>query len=105
MKIFKFAEELAKQDKEEESKAFFKQYLTIEPAIPSSSIMWENIRCSARERSVRKFIVMLIATIIVVLSFYGMVKFKDYGDSLLAQAPTSKCPKTEIGVEEAFLDS
>ena len=40
MKIFKFAEELAKQDKEEESKAFFKQYLTIEPAIPSSSIMW-----------------------------------------------------------------
>jgi hypothetical protein len=48
---------------------------------------------------------MIIATIVVVLAFYGMVKFKDYGDSLLAQAPTSKCPKEEIGVEEAYLDS
>jgi len=53
---------------------------------------------------VRTTIIWIIAVLIICLAFYGMVRFKNYGDGLIAAAPNSKCPKKAIAIDEALTD-
>ena len=69
-----------------------------------SSIKWENMRYTRCNRITRGIIVWIIAILIMALAFYGMVRFKNYGDGLIAAAPTARCPKKPIPIEDAYND-
>ena len=92
-------------NKAEEEKMLFGHFLTVNDAVPMTSIIWSNIKYSKCNRATRTIIIWIIAILIVLLAFYGMVRFKDFGDSLVASAPTVKCPKKPIDLDTAYIDS
>jgi len=104
MELFEFAEEIAKEDPKEEEKAFFGRFLKVSTPVAMSSIKWENIKYTKCNRAVRSTFVWILAIFMMVLAFYGMVRFKNYGDGLVAAAPKARCPKKPIPIEDAYND-
>jgi hypothetical protein len=104
MDLFEFAEDMAKEDPKEEEKAFFNRFLHITSPVAMSSIKWQNMKYSKCNRYTRQIIVWIIALLIIALAFYGMVRFKNYGDGLVAAAPSARCPKAKIPIDEALTD-
>jgi len=84
---------------------FFGRFLIVETCCSPSSIKWKNIQYSELNRAVRSTLIWIMATIIVMLAFYGMVRFKDWNDELKAGAALdTNCPAEPFSVDIAFED-
>jgi hypothetical protein len=83
----------------------FGRFLEVKETVAPSSINWRNIQYSRCNRLTRSIIIWTLAVIIVALAFYGMVRFKDYNDSIKAGAGLgTTCPLEETTVDIAFED-
>ena len=69
-----------------------------------SSYKWRNISTTYCNRCTRSIIIWTFALGIVVLAFYGMVLFKNWNDSIVAELSTSKCPSEEVPADLALED-
>lgn len=78
--------------------------MEVSTPVAMSSIKWENIPYSRCNRTCRSICVWIIAILLIALAFYGMVRFKNYGDGLIAAAPNARCPKKGIEIGEALGD-
>jgi hypothetical protein len=103
--LFEHAEFLAQTDASQNSKMFFNRFLEVNEPCAPSSINWYNIQYTDCNRLTRKIIIWIVAVIVVVIGFYGMVRFKDFNDELVAGAAIeSKCPKEPYSIDLAYED-
>ncbi len=104
-KLFSYAEYKHKQGEGDGSEKFYDRFMSCETVVAPSSLRWKNIQLSDCNRQTRTIIIWIIAWIIVIVAFYGMVRFKNFNDELKAGgALDTVCPKEPISASAAYDD-
>ena len=102
---FSDCEEAAKEDPSEEEKKFKDVYLTVEEALPSGAIQWQNLKYSLCCRTTITIVFWIVALFLVAVAFYLMIIFKDYNDALVMNAGlNTKCPSKPIEIHLVYED-
>lgn len=63
-----------------QQRLFYDQWIDVRKASEPDEIKWENLGVSSKSRCFRRFLVWLLAAIILLAATIGMVQFKVYGD-------------------------